>query len=85
MQIYINTVEEDTLSSYPIEIQVVRWYDGYYERMMATMQPVIEEQRDENAVYTNIMREIMESLSIQAKYNDLKHFAKPLMKLHKMN
>lgn len=76
MQIYINTVEEDTLSSYPIEIQS-QYVDmtGIMNSMMATMQPVIEEQRDENAVYTrNIMREIMESLSMQAKYNDLKTF-----------
>lgn len=71
---YINKVQEDTLSSYPISIesQTVDM-SSMMESMMNKNK--VDEEREEGKVYSNnIMSGMMESMSAQVTKNDLKSF-----------
>ena len=71
---YINKVQEDTLSSYPISIesQTVDM-SSMMESMMNKNKT--DEEREEGKVYSNnIMSGMMESMSAQVTKNDLKSF-----------
>ncbi|MBC5626206.1 ABC transporter ATP-binding protein/permease [Clostridium sp. NSJ-49] len=71
---YINKVQEDTLSSYPISIesQTVDM-SSMMESMMNKNKA--DEEREEGKVYSNnIMSGMMESMSAQVTKNDLKSF-----------
>lgn len=71
---YINKVQEDTLSSYPISIesQTVDM-SSMMESMMNNNKA--DEEREEGKVYSNnIMSGMMESMSAQVTKNDLKSF-----------
>ena len=74
MQDYINKVEEDTLSSYPIAIQEES------VDMSTMMETLMNEDDDgidhkDGKIYTtNIMTDIISSLSQEVKENNLTEF-----------
>ena len=76
VQDYINKVEEDTLSSYPITIEESTVDMG---SMMETMMGEVEEEeeREEGKVYSaNIMDQMMSVLSNKVETNNLTEFKK---------
>ena len=75
IQLYINKVEEDTLSSYPITIESESIdMSSMIEAMMGTSDSEIEE-KEENTVYSrNIMSDILSTVSSQISTNNLEDF-----------
>lgn len=74
MQAYINRTQEDTLSTYPIEITSQSMDMG---GMMAAMMQASTSrgQRDEGKVYSNnIITNMLKSVSAQMTNNDLRQF-----------
>ena len=74
VQNYINKVEEDTLSSYPILIQEESVdMNSMMESMMGESEDDIDKK--ENKIYsTNIMTDIISSVSQEVKQNNLTEF-----------
>ncbi|MDR1735142.1 MAG: ABC transporter ATP-binding protein/permease [Oscillospiraceae bacterium] len=75
MQAYIQSIQEDTLSTYPIQIQNETVdITGMMEAMMG--QNITDrEGRDSDKVYSNnIMGDMMKTVSAQMSKNDLQHF-----------
>ncbi len=77
MQTYINRVEEDTLSSYPITVQE-ETID--MSSMMATMVDEGEEtQREEEKIYSsNVVNNMLNTISTKIENNNLEEFKKYL-------
>ncbi len=80
VQNYINTVEEDTLSSYPITIQEST-ID--ISSMLSSMMGIDEDDEnteyDENKVYSqNIMTDMMSTVSSKVQSNNLEEFKRYL-------
>ncbi len=81
MQGYINNMQEDTLSTYPIEItsQSVDMGGMMSTMMSANRDRDREEGEELDKVYSNnIMTDMMRSISAQVSNNDLKQFKKYL-------
>lgn len=80
LQEYINKVQEDTLSSYPITIQSESVdYSAMISTMMGMHEKDENEVRDENTVYSNdIMTTMMSSVLAELTQNDLRTFKKYL-------
>lgn len=77
LQEYINKVQEDTLSSYPITLEAETIdYSGMINTMMG--QNIDEKEladRDQNRIYSNdIMTDMMSSVLAELQQNDLKSF-----------
>ena len=79
MQSYIHTMQQDTLSTYPLEIEKESVdISGMMTSMMGNTG-VNREDRESSKVYSsNIMGNMMTSLSAQTNKNDLEHFKKYL-------
>ena len=73
MQEYINRLEEDTLSSYPITIEKSSLD---LSSMMSAITPSEEEtQKEENKIYSrDMINDIFSMMSAQIEQNDLKSF-----------
>ena len=73
VQDYINKVEEDTLSSYPLSIeQSTVDMTSMIESMMGELD-TSDDERDENKIYSSdIMDELMSTLSSKVETNNLK-------------
>ena len=72
MQSYIDKVEEDTLSSYPITIQEAT-ID--MSSMMETMMGETSEKHDEEKIYSRaIVNDILETVSTKIQKNNLEEF-----------
>ena len=82
VQNYIDKVEEDTLSSYPITIEKSTIdFSGMLETLMGENSSGSGESRDENRIYSSsIVNEVMETMSSKAKENNLEDFKKYLEK-----
>ena len=74
MQNYVNDLERDTLSTYPIELQSVSMdMSGMMSMMMDNQSNRAEHELDK--VYSrNIMTDMMSSVSTQLQRNDLQRF-----------
>ena len=79
MQEYINRLEEDTLSSYPITIEKSSLD---LSSMMSAITPSEEEtQKEENKIYSrDMINDIFSMMSAQIEQNDLKSFKNYLEK-----
>ncbi|MDR3072000.1 MAG: ABC transporter ATP-binding protein/permease [Clostridiales Family XIII bacterium] len=75
MQAYIQSMQEDTLSTYPLQLSGETMdITGMMSAMMGSNE-VDREGRDADAVYSsNIMGDLMKSVSAQISKNDLKRF-----------
>lgn len=74
IQSYINRVEEDTLSSYPLSIEASSVDTGSLVESLAGKNTDIK-NRDEDKIYSkNIMGDLFTSMTSQVKTNDLKSF-----------
>jgi len=80
VQNYINKVEEDTLSSYPITIQKESIdMSSMMETMMGAKEDDTEIDKEEGKIYTrNIMTDIISDISQEVQTNNLKEFKKYL-------
>ncbi|MDR1185451.1 MAG: ABC transporter ATP-binding protein/permease [Coriobacteriales bacterium] len=75
MQAYINNIQEDTLSTYPIQITSESMDISGMMSVMMGQNSVEREGRDPDTVYSNnIMTDMMESVSAQTSANDLEQF-----------
>ncbi|MBQ0043279.1 MAG: ABC transporter ATP-binding protein/permease [Lachnospiraceae bacterium] len=76
LQEYINRVQEETLSSYPITIQSESVdYSAMITTMMGMREAARAEERDTDTVYSNnIMTNMMSSVLAELTQNDLKSF-----------
>ncbi|MBE6147697.1 MAG: ATP-binding cassette domain-containing protein [Firmicutes bacterium] len=78
VQNYINRVEEDTLSSYPLTIEEQTVDTANMITSLMTYNE-IEEDRDPNKIYSgNIMAELINSMASQIETNNLEEFKKYL-------
>lgn len=79
MQGYIQRIQEDTLSNYPIQISSEAMdIAGMMAAMMGT-NTVDRTDRDPDAIYSsNIMSDMMKSVSAQISKNDLRQFKEHL-------
>lgn len=77
IQLYIDKVQRDTLSSYPIQIQSESIdVSSMVESMTGTGESKVEHE-DENLVYSNnIMGDMVNTMVEQVKSNNLKEFKK---------
>ena len=74
IQSYINRVEEDTLSSYPLSIESASVDTGSLVESL-TGKESENKKRDKNKVYSkNIMGDLFTSMTSQVRTNDLKSF-----------
>lgn len=74
IQEYINRVEEDTLSSYPLSIDAASIDTGSLVESL-TGKASETEEHEENKIYSkNIMGDLFTSMTSQVKTNDLKSF-----------
>ena len=74
IQSYINRVEEDTLSSYPLSIDASSIDTGSLVESL-TGKTADTEDYEENKIYSkNIMGDLFTSMTAQVKTNDLKSF-----------
>ena len=72
---YINKVEEDTLSSYPIMLQEESVdMNSMMESMMGENEDKIEDKKDNKIYSTNIMTDIISTVSQEVKTNNLTEF-----------
>ena len=72
---YINKVEEDTLSSYPIMIQEESVdMNSMMESMMGENEDEIKDKKDNKIYSTNIMTDIISTVSQEVKTNNLTEF-----------
>ena len=78
IQNYIDKLEEDTVSSYPITIESATIdMNSMMESMMGETTNEEEETKDENKIYsTDIMNDIMSTLSSKVETNNLKDLKK---------
>ncbi|MFA6730568.1 MAG: ABC transporter ATP-binding protein/permease [Candidatus Izemoplasmatales bacterium] len=75
MQGYINRMQEDTLSTYPLQIQSESMDIGGMMSAMMGSNKIDRTGRDSDAIYSgNIMSDMMKSVSAQMSKNDLKRF-----------
>ncbi len=75
VQNYINKVEEDTLSSYPITIEAESIdMASLMEAFMGEQESDIDEPEDNTIYSVNIMTDIISSVSQEAKSNNLEAF-----------
>ena len=82
IQNYIDQVQEDTLSSYPIQIQAETMdMTAMMTAMMGQQETKLENRQDEGYVYANtVMYDMMNSLNnAQMQTNDLKAFRQWLL------
>ena len=80
IQEYIDKVQEDTLSSYPITIESESVdMSTILDAMMGTSGEMDESEREEGKIYTrNIMTDMMSTVSTQVNKNNLEEFKKYL-------
>lgn len=75
VQQYINKVQEDTLSSYPLTIQENTIDTSAMIELMMGQNDVDTSSQEENKVYSNdIMNEVMSTMSSKIEKNNLKRF-----------
>lgn len=76
MQAYISNMQEDTLSTYPIQISSQSMdMSSMMSSMMQSNRNNTSDGRDPDKVYSsNIMTDMMKSISAQISKNDLKQF-----------
>jgi putative ABC transport system permease protein len=75
MQAYIQNIQEDTLSTYPIQITSESMDISGMMSVMMGQNSVEREGRDPDTVYSNnIMTDMMEQVSAQTSANDLEQF-----------
>ena len=75
MQAYVNNLERDTLSTYPLELQSQSMDMGGMMSLMMNRNRDNNEDRVLDKVYANsIMSNMMESMTAQIKKNDLREF-----------
>jgi putative ABC transport system permease protein len=80
IQNYIDKVEEDTLSSYPLTIEAESVdMSTVITAMMGTSGEVKEEEKEEGRIYSrNIMTDLMSTISSQVTTNNLEDFKRYL-------
>lgn len=75
VQEYVKTIEQDTLSSYPVTIEKTSMNSNAMLGMMAQDTSKTSTQHDKNKVYSNnIMSEMISMMTDGTKINDLKSF-----------
>lgn len=81
MQNYINNIEEETLSSYPITIEENSMDTTEILNTIMSMQRKDKNQHNDNKIYSNnITNEMLSMMSKEAKSNNLYEFKKYLEK-----